>query len=111
LSTPAGLFVFVPWFFFVGWGVQMQYARFSNGGYVLHRLKGRWVGRVSAWFDSSGKLQDVEHFTREAMSSGRSIKWKGPMWVAIQSYGGPLNAVLPMKPCGSTEFLNAGGAA
>ena len=82
----------------------MQYARYSTGGYVLHKLRGYWSGRVSAWFDAKGNLTAAEHIL--ASGAGRDVPRRSPMWAAIQQYGGPLAHVLPAEPCGTTEFKN-----
>ena len=44
-----------------------QFARFSNGGFVLHKCLGK---RLSAWYDKNGVMQDHELID----SLGRSRK-------------------------------------
>jgi hypothetical protein len=82
----------------------MRYARFENGGYVLHKLLGYWKGKVSAWFGPGGVLQDAE----QILPDGRvwAVQPQTPMWKVIQAYGGPLDKVLPATACNTTEFRN-----
>ena len=44
-----------------------QFARFNNGGFVLHKCLGK---NLSAWYDKSGALKDHELID----SAGRSRK-------------------------------------
>lgn len=47
----------------------MQIARFSDGGFVLHRIQNAThTARLSAWFDSEGALIDAEYI----FTSGRT---------------------------------------
>ena len=44
-----------------------QFARFNDGGFVLHKCLGK---RLSAWYDKNGVLKDHELID----SAGRSLK-------------------------------------
>jgi hypothetical protein len=50
----------------------MQVSRFTNGGFVLHKIQPQsgGVGNISAWFDAAGKLLDCERYN----IAGRSCK-------------------------------------
>lgn len=49
----------------------MQVSRFSNGGFVLHKIQPQsGGGKISAWFDATGKLLDCERYN----IAGRSCK-------------------------------------
>lgn len=64
----------------------MQIARFSDGGFVLHKLKIHCSSmHFSAWFDKAGKIIDVEGFDRMGRSS--PIKKDGPCWKEIAMKG------------------------
>jgi hypothetical protein len=62
----------------------MQFASFSSGGFVLHKVI---IGRLrySAWFDSSGKLLDAEGFDSRNRTHG--VKRDGPVWQQLQLIG------------------------
>lgn len=64
----------------------MQFGRFQNGGYYLHKITGYWRGRASAWFDKDGILLDCEQINGPYLAS-RPIKKDGPMWREIQRIG------------------------
>lgn len=38
-----------------------QFSRFTNGGYVLHKIKIGGKGHYSAWFTALGQMVDCEH--------------------------------------------------
>ena len=65
---------------------MIQYSRFSNGGYVLHKITGYWRGHCSAWFDAGGKLLDAEILYPDRYAS-RPVKVGGPMWREVQRVG------------------------
>jgi hypothetical protein len=64
----------------------MQVARFTNGGYVVHKITGNFVGRMSAWFDKDGKILDAEQILAP-FGSSRPVKRDGPMWKLAQEVG------------------------
>ena len=64
----------------------MQISRFKNGGFVIHKLTGCWVGNVSAWFDADGRLVDAEQVTRP-FGPSRPVKQGGPIWKTLSSFG------------------------
>ena len=64
----------------------MQLGRFTNGGYCLHKITGKWKGNASAWFDKDGVILDAEQIP-VPFESSRPIKKGGPMWKAIQKIG------------------------
>lgn len=63
----------------------MQLMRFSNGGYVIHRLTGSWNGRISAWFDAKGRLLDCERI--DGANRSQPVKRDGPIWQHVASVG------------------------
>ena len=64
----------------------MQFGRFTNGGYYLHKITGYWVGRVSAWFNREGLLLDAEQILYP-FGPSRPVKRDGPMWRAVAAVG------------------------
>jgi hypothetical protein len=64
----------------------MQHERFTDGGYVLHKIAGYWRGTVSAWFDRDGQLLDAEQIP-QPFGSSRKIQVDGPMWQEISRIG------------------------
>jgi hypothetical protein len=64
----------------------MQFGRFTNGGYYLHKITGDWKGRCSAWFDRDGKLLDAAQILRP-FGAERPVKRGGPMWQELQRIG------------------------
>jgi hypothetical protein len=60
----------------------MQVARFSNGGFVLHKALG---GRTSAWFDVSGNLLDAEF--RDIQGRTRPVARNSSRWTSLASLG------------------------
>lgn len=58
-----------------------QVARFSTGGYVLHKL----MGNVSAWLDDSGALLNAE--AKDRLGRFRPVKRGGPQWERVESGG------------------------
>ena len=63
----------------------MQFSRFTNGGYVLHKMRGYWSGSASAWFDRNGAMIEAEQITPAGVS--RPIRRGGPMWAELQRIG------------------------
>lgn len=64
---------------------MIQYGKFSNGGYYLHKVTDYWTGRCSAWFDAGGQLLDAEHITRGGVSRG--VRRGSPMWLRLGVIG------------------------
>jgi hypothetical protein len=50
----------------------MQVSKFSNGGFVVHKIP-YGNGKISAWFDQDGILQDVERFDKNGRKTGQNI--------------------------------------
>lgn len=66
--------------------LQFQIARFSTGGFALHRVtSSQFAGRCSAWFDPKGELIDAEQF--DSRNRGRPVKRDGPVWRHLQTVG------------------------
>jgi hypothetical protein len=59
---------------------------FSNGGFVLHGIP-YGQNRMSAWFDSAGKVKDAEYRNALRSDSHRPVKRGGPMWKACEQAG------------------------
>lgn len=66
---------------------MMQLMRFSNGGFVIHKIVGQFKGRASAWFDAAGKLLDCEQYPQGPCGPTRAIKRDGPIWRELESVG------------------------
>jgi hypothetical protein len=64
----------------------MQFGRFINGGFYLHKITGNFKGRVSAWFDRDGKPLDAEQIP-VPFGSSRPVKKGGPIWRKIEQLG------------------------
>lgn len=71
----------------------IQFSKFSNGGFVLHKIKLDGVkSRISAWFDDQGKLLDCE-FIPENLSGNSVIRAtcypirSAKTWAKIQKIG------------------------
>ena len=64
----------------------MQFSRFTNGGFCLHKITGNFKGTVSAWFDKDGNPLDAEQITIPFYSS-RPVRKNGPMWQQIEMLG------------------------
>lgn len=64
----------------------MQIARFTNGGYVIHKITGPFKGTVSAWFDREGKLLDAEQIP-QPFGNSRPVKRGGPIWYLASAIG------------------------
>lgn len=58
---------------------SMQVCRFSNGGFVVHKITGSFKGRCSAWFDADGTMTECEHIIGYGRG-GRSVRVEGPIW-------------------------------
>lgn len=70
----------------------MQKRDFNDGSYCLHGLRGIIDGgRVSAWFDRDGTLQDCEWFPERQADSPRAVPttWRH-VRTAIQAWGRPV---------------------
>lgn len=64
----------------------MHVSRFSNGGFVIHKLiLQNSKGRFSAWFDKDGNLLDAEQLV--GFSWSRSVAKGGPNWDRIAAIG------------------------
>jgi len=73
---------------------MMQIARFSNGGYVVHKIDcPSSDSRCSAWFDADGNILDAERID----TRGRSmpVKRGGPLWDTCRMYGRVARHVKP----------------
>ncbi len=64
---------------------MIQKATFTDGGFVLHKIKGNFNGKASAWFDAQGVLLDAEQITIGGVS--RPVKRDGKIWHFISSVG------------------------
>lgn len=62
----------------------IQCVRFSDGGYVLHKITGAFSGRVSAWFDKTGHLITCEQLIGER---SRPVKTDAAIWQYVQHIG------------------------
>jgi len=62
----------------------MQFSRFSNGGFVIHKITGDFKGKVSAWFDASGSVLDAEQIVN---NRSRRVVRGGSIWKRLQSIG------------------------
>jgi hypothetical protein len=62
----------------------MQVSRFSNGGYVIHKMYVNGI-KYSAWFDKDGDVLDAEGF--DGLGRSRSVKRGGPVWTELQRVG------------------------
>jgi len=62
---------------------MIQKQTFTNGDFVLHRLPYNEDGKLSAWFDASGKLKDVEYF----LKSGKRYRATENVKRIAQIYG------------------------
>lgn len=59
----------------------MQHMRFSTGGCVIHKIHPHgYAGRVSAWFDASGRMLDAEYF--DCRNRSRTVRVGTPLWEA-----------------------------
>lgn len=66
----------------------MQLSRFSNGGFVLHKITGNFVGRISAWFDVNGKPIDAEQITSKfGHNRTRPVNRDGSIWQYLETLG------------------------
>lgn len=64
----------------------MQIKRFTNGGYVIHKmLLQHGKGWFSAWYDKDGVLLDAEQFFDHERT--RSVKRPGPAWNTLAAIG------------------------
>ena len=65
----------------------MQLSRFSNGGYVLHKVTTRLNHRshCSAWFDADGKLVDAELIFRDGTT--RPVRRSRGIWNELCAIG------------------------
>lgn len=61
--------------------MSTQLCRFSDGGYVLHKLG----GNTSAWFDSAGRLLDAER--RDKLGRMRGVRFASLAWDEIARAG------------------------
>lgn len=65
----------------------MQFIRFPDGGFVIHKITGAFKGRVSAWFDRAGRLLDAEQFAAGFGGPSHPVKVNGPIWHHLESVG------------------------
>ena len=71
----------------------IQVCRFSNGGFVLHKITGAFKGRCSAWFDADGTMTAAEQIIPVRGAGGsivlgsRSVKIDGPAWAHCRAMG------------------------
>ena len=64
----------------------MQIKRFSNGGYVAHKVYVDGMSsKFSAWFNAKGELLDVERFDR--MQRSYPVNANSRAWKAIARVG------------------------
>jgi len=64
--------------------IQKQY--FPDGGFVIHRIQGKFKGRASAWYNKDGIIIDCEQIINNVE---RKIKPNGPIWNELAYYGLP----------------------
>lgn len=65
---------------------MIQKATFSDGGFILHKIKLACVkGKCSAWYDSNGVLIDAERITSRDISF--PVKRNGPIWSELENIG------------------------
>lgn len=50
----------------------MQKFNFSTGGFVIHKIP-CGAGKLSAWYDISGNLLDIEKFDKNGRKTGAGI--------------------------------------
>lgn len=68
---------------------MIQKQKFSNDGFVLHRIPYGDGGKLSAWFDPDGKLTDVEYFLKSGKryratdNVKRIAQLAGNIWRAV----------------------------
>lgn len=74
--------------------MSIQKMKFSNGGFVLHRIQGDFSGKVSAWFDDIGELLDAEQILPSRQC--RPIKRNGPIWQQCEQWGRIHRDLLPI---------------
>jgi hypothetical protein len=66
----------------------IQMCRFSNGGFVLHKIPtATGNGRISAWYGPDGRCLDAELFTGLGQMNGRRVKVGGPTWDTLNMWG------------------------
>lgn len=66
--------------------MQIQKAKFSTGGYVLHKMGTKsGKGKASAWFDANGVMISAERFDSRGRS--RAVVVKSPLWEHLQDVG------------------------
>lgn len=58
---------------------QMQFHRFHDGGYVIHKIPAPCKGTVSAWFAADGTLRESEQIVALDRQP-RPVKRHGPLW-------------------------------
>ena len=63
--------------------IVMQVSRFTNGGFVLHRVEGRF----SCWYDREGKMLDADQFIGKARSYTRAVKQDSATWQRLAKLG------------------------
>lgn len=64
----------------------IQVCRFSNGGFVLHKITGAFTGRCSAWFDADGTMTACEQIIGYGRGE-RSVRVDGPIWNHCRTMG------------------------
>ena len=57
----------------------MQFHRFHNGGFVIHKIPAPCKGTISAWFNADGTIVDAEQIVRLGGAT-RFVKRHGPLW-------------------------------
>ena len=67
-------------------GQSIQLHRFSDGGFVLHRITDpQMAGRMSAWYDAQGNVLDAEAYDK--LNRAHPVKANSFAWGVAQKYG------------------------
>jgi hypothetical protein len=75
----------------------MQNNKFSTGGGVIHGITGDFKGKVSAWYDEAGKLEDAEQILPNYKT--RPVLKNGPLWNYV---AGKVRRVLLLEEAAKT---------
>jgi hypothetical protein len=63
-----------------------QIQKFTQGGFVLHKITGNFKGNVSAWYDRNGTPIDAI-ITSRPFGGSRQVKRGGPIWNQVKVMG------------------------
>lgn len=72
----------------------MQLSRFTDGGFVLHKVVTHLNHRshCSAWFNKDGAILDAELIFRDGRT--RQVRRGGAIWRELRSIGGAYSQTL-----------------